>query len=268
MRPTAVHPGARSDKLVPVKANAEVVSPRARRRWPFVAAGVFSVAAVLLSASWFVWLPQWRPPLRDGERYGIDVSAHQGDIEWSRVAGDGIEFAYIKATEGGDFVDTRFDQNWTGSHQTGIQRGAYHFFTLCTPGAVQASTFLATAAPDPAALAPAVDLELAGNCRRRPELRVVEAELGSFLRMVENAWGRPVVMYVGEDFAARYPVRSTLDRPLWHRRFLLRPAGNAWAIWQLHGYARVAGISGRVDLNLMKAIERTESLDVGSGASR
>jgi lysozyme len=217
-----------------------------------VAAGLVAVFAVVLCAGWFLWLPQWRPPLRDGERYGIDVSAHQGHVEWPRVADDGIEFAYIKATEGGDFVDARFGENWAGSSQAGIDRGAYHFFTLCTPGAVQASRFLATAPPEPEALAPAVDLELAGNCRHRPASDVVQAELEDFLRAVEAAWGSPVVMYVGADFADRYPTARRSDRPSWPRRFLLRPTGDQWVIWQVHGYAQVAGISGRVDLDVMR----------------
>jgi GH25 family lysozyme M1 (1,4-beta-N-acetylmuramidase) len=47
-------------------------------------------------------------------------------------------------------------------------------------------------------------------------------------------------------------VRGRLDRDLWHRRFLLRPDVARWTIWQLHGYARVAGIDGGVDLNVMR----------------
>ena len=72
-----------------------------RRRRPIVvaiAAGI--VVAGLAAVFWFVFVPNWRPPLADGERYGVDVSAHQGEIEWKQVAEDGIQFAYIKATEG------------------------------------------------------------------------------------------------------------------------------------------------------------------------
>lgn len=51
--------------------------------------------------------------------YGIDVSAHQDTVDWEAVAGDKIEFAYIKATEGGDFVDDRFRENWVGAASAG-----------------------------------------------------------------------------------------------------------------------------------------------------
>jgi lysozyme len=227
--------------------------PRARRRrWPFVAAGLVAVLAIGAATFWFVFVPYWRPPLRNGERYGIDVSSHQGDIHWAAVAADEISAAYIKATEGGDFIDRFFTQNWRGADAAGLDRGAYHFFTLCRPGAEQAHNFLAVARPDPSALAPAVDLELAGNCSRRPPSATVEAELATFLSQVEAGWGCQAVLYVGDDWERRYPVRDHLDRPLWHFRFLRRPNVDGWVIWQIHGFADVEGVDGDVDLNILR----------------
>jgi lysozyme len=227
----------------------------ARRRLRWVAAGVSTTVALLGIAAavwWFWWVPGWRPPLKEGERYGIDVSAHQGEIEWHEVAADDIQFAYIKATEGGDHVDATFAANWRGAGEAGIDRGAYHFFTLCRPGAEQAEHFLAVAPPDARALAPAVDLELAGNCAARPDEAAVRLELDAFLQAVESEWGRTVILYVGNDWEGRYPVREELDRPLWHRRFPWRPDVDGWVIWQLHGRARVDGVDGGVDLNVMR----------------
>lgn len=225
---------------------------RVLARWSVLLALIVVIGAIP-AAWWFLWVPNWRPPLQEGERYGIDVSAHQDVIEWGRVASDGISFAYIKATEGGDFVDDRFARNWDGAGEAGLDRGAYHFFTLCRSGTAQAQNFLGAAPPDRGALAPAVDLELAGNCSRRPPDNVVRANLAKFLRTVEQAWGREVVIYVGEDFEGRYPLRDRSDRPLWIRRFLLRPT-EAWVIWQVHGYAKVEGIEGGVDLDVMRSI--------------
>ena len=229
------------------------MSANARRRWPYAVLGLILSVVMLAAAWWYLWVPSWRPPLREGERYGIDVSSHQGAIQWPRVAGDGIRFAYVKATEGGDFVDARFAENWRGAEESGVEPGAYHFFTLCTPGATQAGNFLRTAPPRPRALAPAVDLELAGNCSRRPPREEVGDEIDEFLRLVEEAWDREVVIYVDDAFDGRYPVRARLGRPLWHRRFLLRPDRKDWKVWQLHGYAEVEGVRGGVDLNVMRA---------------
>jgi lysozyme len=228
------------------------VADRRRRRWPWVIGGVVAVLVALAGLFWYVFVPNWRPPLRDGERYGVDVSAHQGEIDWRRVAADDIEFAYLKASEGGGFTDSRFGQNWTAAGEVGLDRGAYHFFTLCRPGGEQARHFLAVAPPDPRALPPAVDLELAGNCSRRPPASQVEAELRAFLEIVEAAWHQPALLYVGDDWESRYPVRTRLDRPLWQSRFLRRPNLDTVRIWQIHGFAHVEGIPGRVDLNIMR----------------
>jgi lysozyme len=225
---------------------------RRRRRWSLIGICAVVLLAGVIAVWWFLWVPNWRPPLREGERYGIDVSAHQEVIDWERVSLDGITFAYIKATEGGDYTDARFDENWRGAKEAGLDRGAYHYFTLCTPGADQARHFLDVAPPESDALAPAVDLELAGNCSARPSPAVVNEQLDDFVRLIERAWGREVVLYVGDDFELVYPVRHELDRPLWHHRFLLRPELHEWLIWQLHGYARVDGIAGGVDLDVMR----------------
>jgi len=182
------------------------------------------------------------------------VSAHQGAIDWDRVGRDGITFAFIKATEGRDFTDERFDENGGGAGEAGLDRGAYHFFTLCTPGADQARHFLDVAPPQSGALAPAVDPELAGNCSARPPATEIYAELDDFLTLVEGTWDRKVVLYVGDDFERAYPVRHQLDRPLWLRRFLLRPEIDGWLVWQLHGYARVDGIAGGVYLDVMRGL--------------
>ena len=227
---------------------------RVRRllRWRWWIGGAL-VAVVLVGAFfWFVFVPNWRPPLQAGERYGVDVSAHQGEIDWRRVAADEIRFAYIKASEGGSFTDSRFRANWAAAGAAGLERGAYHFFTLCRTGDDQARHFLTVAPPDPRALRPAVDLELSGNCSRRPPKSQVEAELEDFLTIVEEAWGRSALLYVGDDWEHHYPVRTRLDRPLWQLKFLRRPTQDNVRVWQIHGLARVEGISGRVDLDIMR----------------
>ncbi|HEV7720895.1 MAG TPA: GH25 family lysozyme [Iamia sp.] len=204
---------------------------------------------------WKVWFPHHRPALRDGERYGIDVSNHQGAIDWDAVAADDIDFAYLKATEGGDHVDPRFASSWEDARAAGLDVGAYHFFTLCRPGAEQAANFLATM-PDGSDLPPALDLELTGNCADRPPADDVRREVRAFVDAVEEETGETVLLYVLDDWEDRYPSRDLgdRDRPLWHRRIgPLRPGGD-WTLWQYTGIARVDGIDGGVDLNVMRTL--------------
>jgi len=199
---------------------------------------------LVVGVGWSAFV-EHRPGLKVGERYGIDVSAHQGPVDWKAVAGDGIDFAYLKATEGGDHIDARFAENWRGARAAGVDRGAYHFFTLCRPGAEQARHFL-DVAPD-GELPRAVDVELAGNCSARPDATDVERELQAFLDRV----GRDTVLYVGHDFADRYSLDVLFAHARWVPRFLRRPSG-PWTVWQVSGFAHVHGVSGRADLDVMQ----------------
>ena len=226
---------------------------RRRRRWPFVVVGALVVIGAIGAWVWFVRIPGYRPQLQSGERYGIDVSGHQGTIAWSRVASDNVSFAYLKATEGGDFVDDRFAANWQGAADAGLDRGAYHFFTLCRPGADQADHFLRTVPRDSKALPTAVDLEFVGNCSARPSRDALLYDLGVFVDKVEAATGKTVVLYILDDFDAQYGVRQAFDRPRGDRSILRRPDNDSWLIWQASDKVLVTGIDGGVDLNVMKA---------------
>jgi len=224
----------------------------ARARSRALGACVVLVAlAIAGAATWFVWIPGHRPELRAGERYGIDVSHHQGAIDWHRVAQDGISFAYIKASEGSSFTDPRFGANWRGAGEAGVDRGAYHFFSLCSPGATQARNFL-DVVPGQLELSPAVDLELSPDCHRKPGSAAVRNELAAFLELVEQDLTDEVVLYVGDDFEAAYPTVTSIDRPRWRLRFIFRPSTNDWLIWQVGSIARVEGIEGSVGLDVLR----------------
>jgi lysozyme len=220
---------------------------RRRRRW--VILGSLLALLVLGSAiGWFVWLPGYRPALRSGETLGIDVSHHQGPIDWRRVAGDGISFAYIKASEGADFVDERFDENWSGAGAAGLRRGSYHFFSLCSTGEDQAANFL-DVVHDDTELPPAVDLEFGANCPERPAEATVRRELARYLDAIEADIALQTILYIGDDFEERYPFVNQLGRHRWRLGFVLRP-NDPWLVWQVGSFARVDGIDGPVGLDV------------------
>ena len=74
---------------------------------------------------------------------GMDISHWSGHIDWVRVKNEtDISFAITKATEGVDFIDNKFDTNWTGMRRGGLIRGAYHFFKPKTPPVDQANHYL------------------------------------------------------------------------------------------------------------------------------
>ena len=71
--------------------------------------------------------------------HGVDVSRWQGNINWEKLRGQGANFAYIKATDGGDHLDPMFMRNWRNADAAGLKRGAYHFFYWCRTAGEQLS---------------------------------------------------------------------------------------------------------------------------------
>jgi lysozyme len=135
-----------------------------------------------------------------------------------------------------------------GVRRAGVPHGAYHFFSLCTPGLAQARNFLRVVPVRPGELAPALDLELSGNCTR-PARRAIETQLKDYLQAVQRAMRQAVVIYLGDDFARYYHLPMLCRHPLWLRSILRRPPPG-WIIWLVDGYAHIAGISGDVDLDV------------------
>jgi lysozyme len=180
---------------------------------------------------------------------GIDVSHYQGSIDWPSVAGDDVAFAYVKATEGVEGRDDRFERNWRGAQRAGIPVGAYHYFIFCRSARAQARNFLAMAPRQAGALPPAVDLEMPRSCPARlrgPEMR---RELDAYLAVVEARERKRAVLYVTPQFFATY--RAYMPRrPLWRRSVLSKPAPASWILWQYGSHGRVAGIRTFVDLSV------------------
>lgn len=191
-------------------------------------------------------------PARRVRQRGIDASHHQGAIDWRAVAGDGVAFAYLKATEGTSYTDPTFAGHRAAAQDHGIQVGGYHYFQLCSPGVEQAAHFasvLGTISAD-SHLPPAVDLELAGSCPAPPPRAVLLAEVRAFLEQVEAATEREPVVYLYPELEDEYGFAAELgDYRQWVRSLGERP-GRPWWIWQQTDAGSIAGVSGPVDVNV------------------
>jgi lysozyme len=184
---------------------------------------------------------------------GIDVSHHQGRIDWAKLKSTRSQFAYIKASQGATFRDSLFTANWNGALAAGVVPGSYHYFSLCRSGADQATNFIAAAGWTKAfGLPPAVDLEFRGNCGRRPSAAEFSAELQKFLELVEREWGCRPVLYVTEEFYYPYVAEPFGSYQLWVRNIFAEPrlaGGRAWRIWQFANRGRLPGVETFVDLD-------------------
>ena len=102
------------------------------------------------------------------EVFGVDVSSYQGEVDWSALASQGVDFAFIKATEGSLLQDRQFAANWAGAAAAGVRAGAYHFLSYDSPGDTQADNFISAVPVTEGALPPVVDIEFYGQYLENP----------------------------------------------------------------------------------------------------
>lgn len=187
---------------------------------------------------------------------GIDISSHQQQIDWARLDRSTINFILMKATEGGDFKDRRFKSNWQNAKQQGTIVGAYHFFTFCKSGREQAKNYIDTVPKMAGILPPVIDLEFSGNCRSQPTQAGLEAELNTFIAIVEKHYRKRPILYVTYEFYDRYLRDRYVQQPIWISDFYsfnklpILVDGKQWLFWQYSERGRVAGIPTLVDLNV------------------
>jgi lysozyme len=198
-----------------------------------------------------------------GPILGIDVSHHNGAIDWDIAARAGIAFAYAKATEGAAFTDRQFGANWTGIRNAGLLRGAYHFLRPALPVAVQAERFVSlVGTPAPGDLPPMLDLEetsaKAGEdewARVAKSRRVALAT--EWLERVERALGRRPIVYTRAGFLADVlGAPGALTRyPIWLAHYTNQPqpripdGWERWALWQYSQTGRIAGLACALDMD-------------------
>ncbi|MBW8889979.1 MAG: lysozyme [Fibrobacteres bacterium] len=188
---------------------------------------------------------------------GVDVSHHQGPMDWDVLSGHGVRFAYIKATEGTDWNDPAYRSHAEAARSRGLLVGAYHYFSFCSDPERQAMHFLASLDLRPGDMLPAVDIENQGNCLRDPDPETLRANLRIFISVVARSTGREPMLYMTAWFHWRYFGSHPLTAPLWIRAPYWRPSeGSPWAIWQ-YATTRIPGADGAVDLNVLRGGEST-----------
>lgn len=208
--------------------------------------------------------------------HGIDVSKYQGRIDWQAVRQAGIKFAYIKATEGGDHIDSRFAENWEGAAAAGLPRGAYHFVYWCRPWRHEIEFFKSVVPNDPDALPPVLDVEAtptSKTCKRTLQREPVLREMRAMLQAMERHYGKKPVIYTTVDFyeAILHPNEFD-DYPIWVRSTKYGPSvkypGRQWTFWQYQSDGRIPGIVGNVDRNAFHgtAAQWARFVNNGSGS--
>lgn len=188
---------------------------------------------------------------------GVDVSRYQGEIDWPVLARQGIDFAFIKATEGSGLVDPRFAANLAGATAAGLRVGAYHFFSFESGGATQADNVIGTVPASGDLLPVAIDLEFYGEFWAGPAPAAdVRRELRVLIDRLTDHYGRtPIVYTTGLEYdrylSGAFPEIEIWIRDVWRTPSL--PDGRSWTFWQFSDRHRLDGYAGEeefIDVNV------------------
>ena len=191
------------------------------------------------------------------EVFVVDVSSYQGAVDWPVLADQGVDFAFIKATEGSTLRDGRFADNWAGAQAAGVRAGAYHFLSYDTPGETQADNFIDLVPVTEGALPPVVDIEFYGDyLENPPEKEHVRSILDPLLERLEAHYGVKPILYVTYRSYYLYLAGGGYgEYPIWCSSPTVFPLVPGWDFWQYSHTARLDGYDGsqdRIDLNIFR----------------
>lgn len=200
---------------------------------------------------------------------GIDVSAWNGNINWSEVSKSGVKYAWVKHTEGQTHVNSGHKENMLGARNNNVIAGAYHFGRPDTnrdenlqDAVREAEWFLKNYNHKTGDLIPVLDVE---KGMKTDDNYNVEWSL-KWLEVVENALGCKPMVYTAKWAEDLYLIRADKSLlielakyPVWWASYNEgvepeRWTGKIWQewdVWQFTGSGTTPGISGRCDRNWM-----------------
>lgn len=190
--------------------------------------------------------------------FGLDISHHQGEIKWEKLKNEHdknapLRFVYIKATEGRNHKDTRFDKNWKEAKKNGFVRGAYHYFTIASSGETQANMFIKNVKLEKGDLPPVIDIEEKPKDREK-----FKTELKTFIQKLEKHYGVKPIIYSYPKFHKSYlndPFFKGYEMWVAHYYVKKPEIKREWTMWQFTDIGRVPGIKQNVDINVIKGGE-------------
>lgn len=222
---------------------------------------LISVSLILLAfCCWYFFIrPQSEgsiplQPLPDGFlSHGIDVSHHQGEIDWEDLLGEmdtKLSFVYCKVTEGTNFVDSQWKRNHEILLNSELKHGGYHFFTPDLSGKLQAQHFLSNYKPIKSQLPPVLDAEVEASTNDQ-----LIKGMKEWLATIETQIGIRPVIYTSYSMY-RDRMKGKFDGyQFWIASYNpneTRVQDEAIIHWQYSDRGRIPGINGLVDLNFSK----------------
>ena len=189
-----------------------------------------------------------------GKLYGIDVSHHQGKIEWKKVKkwkNKRLIFVYVKATEGATYVDKTYKRNIKGAHESDFLVGSYHYFRTTSSIEDQFENFINTIDKNQQDLIPLIDVEEKSNWTDEE----FHKKFTAFLKKIEKYFGKKPMIYTVNSFynlnlSGRYRDYHFLIGRYGKNAPNMRDKSN-WTVWQFSETGKVEGITKPVDIDVI-----------------
>ncbi len=182
---------------------------------------------------------------------GIDVSYHNGTIDWKKVQAAGIGFAFIRVSDGLNLNDPQFATNWAGAKQNDIVRGVYQYFRGSQSGVSQANLLISKIGTQGATdLQPVCDIEELDGV----SASTLVSRARDWMNTIQSKTGLTPIIYTSPAFWNSLNA-SFGDNDLWIAHWNVTapqvPNGwDAWNFWQYTDSGTVSGITGNVDRNV------------------
>ena len=172
--------------------------------------------------------------------HGIDISHYQGQVFWEVIGENSkMAYVYIKASEGGDRIDPRYERNIQLAHQYGLKVGSYHFFRPKTNLTKQLENFMTQCRPGDQDLIPMIDVETKSGLST-PEFR---DSLTKFITLVEEAYKQKPLIYTFTNFYNAHMQGAIDGYPLMIAQYnAVEPElkdGRDITMWQYTGKERI-----------------------------
>ena len=235
----ALRPGSAS-RLSHLASRADRASEARCGRWLLA---MVALLAALLTVS-----------TEAAEQYhGIDISHHQGRIDWATVARGGrVQFVYVRASNGSR-PDKNYHHNLVTARQHGLMVGSYHFLNPNCPVKTQFQFFASRVKRGEQDLIPVIDIEDVPELGVRWKPQQARDYLAEFAELVQRHYGVRPMIYTSNTFFTDYLGRAFASFPLFIARYgATEPApqnGARWTLWQFTRQGRVEGINHAVDLS-------------------
>lgn len=191
---------------------------------------------------------------------GIDVSEHNGNLDWAAIKKAGISFAVIRDGYGTSHVDNQFRANMAGAIAQGLMIGVYHFsYALDAAGAKKEAAFclkLLEPYKDKIVLPVYFDFEYdtvdyAKKCGVMLGKSAFNAHTVAFCEAVKSAGYAPGVYYNKDYYNRMVDLNSVGGYSQWYAQYASAPSVTSYDLWQYSSSYTIPGCSGRFDINVM-----------------